>query len=220
MPIKSSAINLIIRVLFSIVLFNSCISCKKDNQQVSQQMVNVQVREYKSYASIPGATIKVLQGGIDISCSCLIGTVILTRQTDADGICSIPETYLSGSGYSLSISKVNYWPAVSDFQSSKPTIYQMQNKAQLRVHLIKNSNYPDHSIFQMNCTGEQPESTIVPFFNILLPTDSTFTMDVYGGQTNQVSWKIMDNLAADSLAGGNIPVEASRVGITDMQIKY
>jgi hypothetical protein len=212
--------NPIIRFLFSIVLFNCCISCKKDNQQVSQQMVNIQVKEYKSHASIPEATVNVIQEGIDFSCFCLVVTDILTRETDVDGICPIPETYLSSSEYSISISKENYWPAISDFQSSKSALFEMQNKAQLRVHLIKDCSYPDHSLFQMNCTGEQPESTIVPFFNVPLPTDSTSTMDVYGGQMNQVRWKIMDNLTVDSLAGGNIPVEVSRVGITDVQIRY
>ena len=46
---------------------------------------------------------------------------------------------------------------------------------------------------------ELPGTTITPFLAIPLPSDSTFSMEVYGGQTNQVCWKIMTNLG-DSLA--------------------
>jgi len=212
--------NQIIGVLFSIALFDCCISCKKDNQQVSQQIVNIHVEEYKSHAPVPDAHVDILVISTDIFCACAVSSLVETLQTDADGICPIPESYFNSSIYGISITKNNFWPSGSDLLiSNKPTSYELQRKGQLRVHLIKSNSYTDSPIFYLNCSGELPGTTITPFLAIPLPTDSTFTMDAYGGQTNQVSWKIM-TILGDSLTGGINPIDVLATGITDMEIRY
>jgi hypothetical protein len=164
--------------------------------------------------------VDILVISTDIFCACAVSSLVETLQTDANGICPIPESYFNNSIYGISIAKNNFWSSGSDLLiSNKPTSYELQRKSQLRVHLIKSNSYTDFPIFYLNCSGELPGATITPFFAVPLPSDSTFSMDVYGGQTNQVRWKIMTNLG-DSLAGGISPVDVLPTGITDMEIRY
>jgi hypothetical protein len=218
--IKPSDMNPKPAILLTTLLIGVFVSCKKDNQETMEPTVNVHVKEFKTEVPLPGAVIAVNAAGIDFTCSCTIETVVFAKQTDDQGICAIPDKYLSGSEYTLTVSKDNYWSVNSGAGSTKETSYELQVKAQLRLHVVKNNPYPDHSLFQLNCSGEKPESALVPFTKVLLPADTSFVMDAYGGQTNRVQWKILDNLGTDSLGGGTLPVEVARTGITDLQISY
>ena len=212
--------KLISRIFFSIVLFNWCISCKKDNQQSSQQMVNIQVTEYKSHTPVPGASVHILDISLNVFNSSATRSTVENLQTDSNGICPIPESYFNNSEYSILITKDGFWQSDLDLTAtSKPTTYELQRKSQLRVHLIQINSYPDFPSLRMDIDGELPGYTITPFLNVPLPADSTFSMDVYGGQTNQVNWIIRDQ-STDSLAGGTISVVVSPTGTTDMEIKY
>jgi hypothetical protein len=203
--------------LFSAVLIICNISCKKETLE---KMVNIQVTEYKTHAPVPGANVYIVEISLDLFNGSAERTTLKTLQTDSNGICPIPESYFKDPVYNILIAKDNFWESILDLSdTSKPTTYELQRKSQLRIHLIQLNNYADNPTFHMDCSGELPGYTITAFSSVRLPADSTFSMYVYGGQTNQVSWKIMDQVG-DSLAGATVPVVVPTTGITDMEIKY
>jgi hypothetical protein len=204
-------------LLYSVLLIISNVSCKKDTQE---KKVNILVSEYKTHTAIPVADVHVLEIGVNIFTSSATSSDVANLQTDINGICAIPESYFNNQEYSILITKDGFWRWDLDLAStSKPVTYELQRKSQLSVHLIQLHSYTDFPTLHMEVNGELPGYTITPFSNIRLPADSTFSMDVYGGQTNQVYWKIMGQ-SFDSLAGGTIPVVVLPTGTTNVEIKY
>lgn len=203
--------------LIVVLLFVSGISCKK-NSQSQEKKVNVLVTEYKSHAPVPGAEVDVDEISMGLFGTLL--TNLATLQTDADGICPVPESYFKDPTNTIVVLKDGFWHSDVDFTATTiPTAYELQRKSQLRVHLSQLNSYPDGTYFYMESDGELPDHIIAPFSRVLIPADSTFTIDVYGGQTNQVHWKVTD-LFNDTLKFGNQPLIVAPSGFTDLEIKY
>jgi hypothetical protein len=203
--------------LYSVVLILCNVSCKKETQE---KKLNILVTEYKTHTPVPGANVHILDISLDVFNSSATSSTVENLQTDSNGICQIPESYFKNDTYSILITKDGFWRSDLDLSATiKPTTYELQRKSQLRVHLIQWNGYTDFPTLHMEINGELPGYTITPFSNIRLPADSTFSMDVYGGQTNQVNWKIMGQ-SFDSLAGGTVHVSVLPTGTTDMEIKY
>jgi len=212
-------INHIARLLLLLLVVCS-FSCNKENQKAPGNKVNILVTEFKTNIPIQGATVFIVDIGLNIFSGSAVRSTTQILQTDSNGVCPIPESYFNDATYGILVSKDGYWQTDLDlFATSKPTSYELQRKSQLRVHLIQLNSYTDIPIFQMGINGELPGYTVTPFTSIRLPADSTFSLDVYGGQTNQVKWEIMGQ-SGDSLAGGTIPVDVLPTGITDVEIKY
>jgi hypothetical protein len=205
--------------LIVVLLFVSGFSCKK-NSQSQEKKVNVLVTEYKSHAPVPGAEVDVDEISMDIFGGGALLTNLETLQTDADGICPVPESYFKDPTKTIVVLKDGFWHSDVDLSATTiPTTYELQRKSQLRVHLIQLNSYPNDTYFYIESDGELPDHIIAPFSRILIPADSTFTMDVYGGQTNQVHWKVTD-LFNDTLKFGNQPLVLPPSGINDLEIKY
>jgi hypothetical protein len=214
--------NKLTSVTISTCIFFCSLSCTKDNQKptVNQETVNIHVEEYLTKAPLAGATISLVKYYIDYSCFCQMEETYLTKQTDQNGDCQILKSDFDEPGNRMYTSKDSFWSDETDTGANKETRIELQKMGQVWVHIVKTNNYPVLSNFHIDLSGAVPGSVVKAFSSVPLPSDTTITMAAFGGQTNRIHWKVVDNGGADSLGGGHLDVDVLHDGVTDVQINY
>ncbi|HXB43205.1 MAG TPA: hypothetical protein VNV85_04080 [Puia sp.] len=194
-----------------------CVSCKKD----SEKIIKIEVVEYKTNTPIPAATLDFYEmGDFHQLCLCWDARIFLTKQTDANGACSFSETDFNQAVDGTVLSKENYWTL--KIESAIQTRYEMELVCALKLHLIKINSYPEKAYMTLLCNDERFVNGTVPngagaFF---LPSDTSFTCNAFGNQSNTVSWKVYDPVGASVLDSGFQKIDVAKSGITEAEIKY
>jgi hypothetical protein len=206
------------------VLIFLVISCKKDS---NKKMVNITVQESQTHIPVSDAGVDVYEirmtppsaGGVNLNCGCIYGSIVFSTHTDTNGICQIPDSYYSNSLYGLVVNKDSYYPAATNQNLNIGATYYLLRINQIRVHLIKENNFPDSSSFYLQVYDKLPRKPLVYLSLPSLPQDSTFLIPAYGGETNGIDWSIAKPYSA-TLANGTIQLDVPSTGITDLEIKY
>lgn len=172
-------------ILTGFVIF--FISDKKN----AEETISIEVAEYKTNAPIPGAIISFYKpGNFDLNCVCTPPTEFLTTQTDANGYGVVTETDLNNATYGLDISTKNYFRIGLSFPIK--TRYELDFIAVVSLHLIKTNVYSGKTFMNISLNGERTGSS-AGTDNFFSPSDSTFSVQACGGQTNTIRWIIFDS---------------------------
>jgi hypothetical protein len=201
--------KIIAAFVFLMITFSAC---KKENDNTT-----IEVIEYKTNAPLAGASIALLKlGSFDAYCLCLSPDTILSVQTDASGSCTVSTQNFNKADLGISVSKNGYWPATFVVPQTK---YELDEIAEVNVHLLNFKSDPSNSFMALSCTGERATSVGYGSGNFPLPSDSTIIVDAFGGQSNSIGWKVY-SASGTPLDSGFQKIDVARWGITQVEFKY
>lgn len=203
-------------------------ACKKDITQPQEKMILVTVVEYKSNLPIYGAAVEYYT-----PCNCGFGgaNLVLSKKTDKDGICEIPESIFDNVNYGVTISPLpghpdpsidyDHWSIGNAFIHTSERKYALPVVGDERLHLVRiNSSTNGKSIEFF----EEGELTTFGKLEIAavngLPADSSFIFYSFRGQTCKFTWNIYDSASNIIYSGGPLAIDIPKSGIQDVVINY
>jgi hypothetical protein len=205
--------NLIFSIL--IIMCYSIISCKKSVGKLTTYTVT----EYKSNKPIFGAAVSFYTiGSFDLNCGCWTDQLQGTKLTDQNGHCTLGDEEYTLSTTKILVNKDNYY---SDGSSSTPlkTDYVLESIGQIQVHLVRTNSYSGQIYMDMNVSGESLSANVVNKFPA--PADSLIMLSGFGGETNNISYKIYDSTTSTVIfTSAQIPLQVLSSGRTSLPINY
>ena len=205
-------------VIFSllIIMCYPILSCKKSVGKLTTYTVT----EYKSNNPIPGASVSFYTiGSFDLNCGCWTDQLQATKLTDQNGQCTLGDEEFTLSTTSISVDKDHYYSSGS---SSTPleTNYVLEPVGRIELHLARVNSYSGQIYMDMSINGERARiGTRLTEFPA--PADSLIFVDGFGGETNNISYKIYDSTTSTVIFNSaQIPLAVSKSGSTLLGINY
>jgi hypothetical protein len=204
--------------LFYSALIMMCypiISCKK----AVGKLTTYTVTEYKSNKPIPGASVSFYTiGSLDLNCGCWTDQLQGTKLTDQNGNCTLGDEEYTLSTTKVFVSKDNYFP---DGSSSTPlqTNFALETMGQIQLDLVRTNAYTGRIFIDLNVGGELHSYNPVGEFPA--PVDSLIILSGYGGETNNISYRIYDSTGSTVIFTSTpVPLQVSQSGTTNLKINY
>ena len=198
--------------LFLILIVFS--SCKKDPHEVE-----IQVTETGSNSGVAGANVSLRRCA---RLGCAFGLVTeYTGTTNNAGICKVPEdkwNKIPVWNDATLVSKPGYWTEVF----SRTTSLSLVPEGQIRLRIIRGSNYPQGSILNINIspeisrTGTALGASSGHDFNAA--ADSIVLMMGFGNQNNKLDWRLINSSTV--LKNGSGRLQVPRQGTVNVQLTY
>jgi len=199
-----------------LILFISC-SKSKENEAATDRM---EVLEYKT--NIPLASVQIdfyRCSKYDNIFGCQAKQLFATAQTDNNGKYTFKPGELFKSDQGIVLRKAKYWNTGGGtdqrFMSSEGTI---------DLHLVRQNNYPDTSLFRIIVAGESGTGDLITFRP---PADSVVKVRGFGNEGNTLNWAVIVKdpscyiyCIIDTLAKGVLTQNLDKFGTSSLTLSY
>ncbi len=206
------------KILF-LMLFISC-SKSKENEMTAEETYQMEVSEYKT--NIPLASVQTdlyRCSDYDNIFGCKAKQIFATRFTDNNGRYSLTQNELNSSNQEIVLHKAKYWNA----EGGPGKIY-MSPEAWIDLHLIRQNNYPNTSLFRFKIMGE---SGIGKSYTFSSPIDTVLKVRAVGNELNTLTWEVIIKDKAcyqyciiDTLAQGVLTQNPEKFVTSSLTLSY
>ncbi len=200
-------------------MFISC-SKSKEKEIVTDETYQMEVLEHKT--NIPLASVQIALyhcSNYDNIFGCLAKSLFATRLTDKNGRYSFTLSELNKSDQGIILKKANYW----DVNGGTGKVY-MKPETWLDLHLTRQNNYPDTSLFRFMVVDETGTVNLISFKS---PVDTTLKVRAFGNEANTLNWQVIVKDRAcyqyciiDTLAKGVLTQNLEKFETSSLTIKY
>jgi hypothetical protein len=202
---------------FNLLSFIFFISCQKEETVETSKTVRIEVKAYKTGNPVVGAEVTYLSNDLARPGS-MSYTVLFSGKTDENGYCEVPESVYRKHD-KIEIGNADGYFGISELHTPE-TQFTLNAIGQVRIHLVKTSNFPNAFKLEISEFGEWAPASEIHLPELYsLPADSSFVNVSYGGQTNTICWSL-SNEAADILSAGYLYIDVPETGIGEAEIKY
>lgn len=207
--------------LLKILLVVMLISCSKSKEKGTGQIPDqIEVLEYKTNIPLASVQIDLYHcSNYDAVFGCLAKQIFSTEFTDNTGKYTFKSGELNRADEGIVLHKATYW----DTNGGSGTIF-MSPEAWIDLHLTRQNNYPDTSLFRFIVTGEYGRVNLITFQS---PADTVVKVRAFGNETNTIDWQVIVKDRAcyqyciiDTLAKGVLTQHLDKFGTASLSISY
>ncbi len=155
----------------------------------------------------------------DIEFGCRAKQLFATGQTDNNGKYISMHGEINHADEGIVLSKANYWNA----QGGTGKRY-MSPEAWINLHLSRQKNYPDTSLFSYVIAGEYNQGESISFKP---PTDTVVKVRAFGNEANTLNWQVIVKTKdcyigcnTDTLSKGVLTQKFNKFVTTSINLSY
>lgn len=202
--------------IFLLLMLISCSKSKK-NEIATDQIVIV---EHKTNSPLASVRLDLYRcTNYDNIFGCVRKNIFATRFTNNSGMYTFMQGERRLADQGMVVHKDGYWPPSG---ASGDTLF-MSPEGWIDLHLSRQHNYPDTSLFRCIVTGEYPG--IETFITFQSPADTVLKVRGFGNETNTINWLVIAERTSypygtDTLATGILTQNLDKFGTTSLPLSY
>jgi hypothetical protein len=205
--------------LIKIVLLIMFISCSKSKEN---EVATDQIEVFENKTNSPLASVQIdfyRCSNYDNLFGCQATQIFATGITDNKGIYLFKPGELNKADEGIILHKVNYW----NTGGGVGKVY-MKPEAWIDLHLIRQNNYPDTSLFRYRVQGESERGDLVSFS---APMDTIIKVIAFGNEANTLNWQVIVKdrtcyqfCPIDTLGNGVLTQTLDKFGTISLTLSY
>ena len=169
--------------IFILIMLASC-SKSKDKEVTTNNPQQIEVLEYKTNIPLASVQIDLYRcSNYDNEFGCQGKQIFATGITDNNGKYTFKAGELNKATEGIILHKASYW----NTNGGTGKVY-MSPEAWINIHLTRQNNYPDTSLFHIMVAGEAGIGELTSFN---LPVDSIVKVRAVGNEANTLSWQVI-----------------------------